>query len=197
MSKKPKRSRHRIPTLTITSDPITPEYQAEVDASMERLRRRYEKAQKALADAEARAERAAVHAENLARKQAEAERVAANRLAEEQRLTEYIERIKQAAKESRVAAARDELERQRDDAMRRRAEAITRRQVEAKQNREREVLLAQSRSNHASLTELSAERRRELREIELLMMPGNYAGRNHRGRSAQHFTDYVRGDGRD
>jgi predicted nucleic acid-binding Zn-ribbon protein len=38
------------------------------------------------------------------------------------------------------------------------------------------------------LDALVEARRRELREIELLMMPGNYAGREHRKRTAKHHS---------
>lgn len=60
MSKKPKKSRHRIPpeALVIRSDPIDERYQAEIDVSITRLERRYRRAQKALEAAERRAERA-------------------------------------------------------------------------------------------------------------------------------------------
>lgn len=190
MSKKPKRSRHRVPTTTvIVSDYVEPEYQAEVDSSMERLERRFRKAQKALQVAEAKAERARVHAEHLAAQQAEAERVAANRIANEQQLSEHLERIKAAAKESRVAEARAALERkQRDVTARRNAESAKRRE-EARATRERQELIRRSRSTFASLEGEVAERRRELRSIELLMMPDNYAGREHRKRGAQHYTN--------
>jgi chromosome segregation ATPase len=60
MSKKPARSRHRIPTLAVRpSDPVDDRYQAEIDASVGRLTRRYEAAQKRLQAAEAKAERLA------------------------------------------------------------------------------------------------------------------------------------------
>lgn len=187
MSKKPKPSRHRVPPITVKSDPVTAEYQAEVDASMERLRRRYEKAEKAARDADLKAQRAAQHAENLARKQTQAEAVAANRLAEEKRLSEYIEQIRLAAKEARVTEARIKLERQRDEAIARRNAETERRKAEARTAREQARLVAKARERQAMLEEISAERQRELREIELLMMPGNYAGRRHRGRpTAQH-----------
>ncbi|QZT61292.1 hypothetical protein [Mycolicibacterium austroafricanum] len=166
---------------------MTAEYQAEVDASMERLRRRYEKAEKAARDADLKAQRAAQHAENLARKQTQAEAVAANRLAEEKRLSEYIEQIRLAAKEARVTEARIKLERQRDEAIARRNAETARRKAEARAAREQARLVAKARERQAALEEISADRRRELREIELLMMPGNYAGGAHRGRlTAQH-----------
>lgn len=184
MSKKPRQSRHRVPTLALTPVEITPEYQAEVDASMEKLRKRYERAEKALVQVEAKAARAAEHAANLARKQAEVEAIAANRLAEEQRLNEYIDRIKRAARDARVAEARAELERKRDAAIVRRNAETARRKEELKAAREHALLVAQSRLRHESLEELADDRRRELREIERLMMPGNYVGREHRGRGA-------------
>src|SRR6516165_4192256 len=60
MSKKPKRSRHRIPTCALQprSDPISDRYWAEVWASTARLERQYRKAAKALEAAEQRAEKA-------------------------------------------------------------------------------------------------------------------------------------------
>lgn len=59
MSKKPKRSRHRIPSFVFSQpDEITPEYQAEIDRSMERLAREFEKARKAAEAAERRKDRA-------------------------------------------------------------------------------------------------------------------------------------------
>lgn len=59
MSKKPTRSRHRVPTITeIRSDPIDDRYQREVDHSVAKLEQRYRRAQKALDAAERRAERA-------------------------------------------------------------------------------------------------------------------------------------------
>jgi hypothetical protein len=60
MSKKPKRSRHRIPACALQpkSDPVDERYQAEIDASITKLEARYRKAEKALAAAERRAEAA-------------------------------------------------------------------------------------------------------------------------------------------
>jgi tRNA(Glu) U13 pseudouridine synthase TruD len=56
VSKKPARSRHRIPTLSVRpSDPVDERYQAEVDASVSRLTRRYEAAHKRLEKAVVRA----------------------------------------------------------------------------------------------------------------------------------------------
>ena len=181
MSKKPKRSRHRVPTLAMASDEVTTEYQGEVDASMERLRRRYEKAQKALAQSEEKAERARRQSERLALKQVEVARVNAQRHAEEARLGEYIERIKEAAKAARVAAAQIELNRKRDDAIRRRNALTELRRAEAKAMRQREVEIGKAKVAVHIHSDQAQERRRELQEIERLMMPGNYAGRNHRG----------------
>jgi hypothetical protein len=61
MAKKPHKSRHRIPTCALEprSDPIDERYQAEIDASMAHLERRYRRGQKALEAAERRAQRAA------------------------------------------------------------------------------------------------------------------------------------------
>lgn len=59
MSKKPLRSRHRIPTLTVvTSDPIDERYQQEIDRSTARLEKAYRKAQSALEAAQRRAAKA-------------------------------------------------------------------------------------------------------------------------------------------
>lgn len=185
MSKKIK-SRHRIPALTLKSDPITPEYQAEIDRSMERLEARYRKAQKALEAAEVKAERARVHADNLARKQSEAEAIAANRLANEKKLSEHIERIKEAARNARVAEARAEMQRRQEEVIVKRNAETARRQAEAKETRERQRLIAQSQHTIRRLEDEVAERRRELRQIERLMMPTNYAGRAHRQFTAQH-----------
>lgn len=55
---KQRKSRHRVPTLRMQSEPIDARYQIEVDMSTNRLERRYRRAQKALAAAEARAEHA-------------------------------------------------------------------------------------------------------------------------------------------
>lgn len=54
MSKKPKRSRHRIPTLAFApiSDPVDERYQIEVDYSTNRLQRKYAQAVKAKERAE-------------------------------------------------------------------------------------------------------------------------------------------------
>lgn len=180
MSKKPKRSRHRIPTLAIRSDPVTDDYQAEIDASMERLARRHARAQKAAEAAELKAERARQHAENLERKHAEAERIAANKAAEANRSGEYVERIKEAAKNARVGQARAEAEARQQAA---------RRQIEAQERLRREQDIASARNRYSLLEAEAAQRRQEVREIEALMMPGNYAGRDHRGRgTARHTT---------
>jgi hypothetical protein len=190
MSKKPKRSRHRIPLCALEprSEPVTPEYQAEVDASMDRLERRYRKAQKALEAAEARAERARVHAAELERKQQEQERVATNRAAEEQRANEYIERIKDAAKNARVAEARARLEAKHRSAVAQRDAATAQRKADGQERVQRAQAILAARTKFSSLEIEVAQRRRELHEIELLMMPGNYAGRDHRGRGAPKHT---------
>jgi len=181
MSKKPKQSRHRVPTLSMTSDPVTAEYQAEVDLSMERLTKRYAKAQRALAAAEQRAERARKQAEDLERRQAEAAAVAENRAAEEARLSEYIERIKDAAKNARVAEARADLERKQKDAIARRNAETARRKADAALARDRREQIRLHRNAFNRFEGIAAEHRREVREIERLMMPGNYAGSSHRG----------------
>ena len=193
MSKKPKQSRHRVPVLAVAEAIIDDDYQTEIDQSQSRLEARYRKAEKALAAAEVKAERSRIHAENLARKQADAAAIAANRLENELRLTENIERIKEAAKNSRVAEARAELERKHQEAVAKRNAETAARKEEAKNAREREELIRRSRSAIRTLEDEVFERRRELNEIKLLMMPGHYAGRNHRGTStARHTAGGVR-----
>lgn len=49
---------HRVPIRELRSDPITPEYQAEVDRSTSKLEREYARAEKRLEAATRRAERA-------------------------------------------------------------------------------------------------------------------------------------------
>ncbi|OBB15081.1 hypothetical protein A5761_15190 [Mycolicibacterium setense] len=188
MSKKPRQSRHRVPTLTVAPDEITPEYQAEIDMSMEKLARRYEKAQKALQAAEAKAERARLRAEELEQKQVAAAELAERRAEEESRANGYVQRIKLAAKESRIESARAEATRKHAEAVARRNAITEQRKAEARATREREQLIARSRSSFAQLESDVAERRRELREIERLMMPGNYAGRSHRGTGQPHHN---------
>jgi membrane protein involved in colicin uptake len=192
-TKKPRQSRHRVPPLTMVSDGVDDDYQAEVDASVARLEARYRKAEKALAAAEDKAERKRLVAEALAEKHRQAEAAAAHRAEEESRLTEYIERIKEAAKNSRVAEARAELERKHREAVERRNAQTAQRKTEAKAVRDFEKQIAAARASSVSLQGAVVERRRELREIELLMMPGNYSGRDHRKRAGQHFSNY-RGD---
>lgn len=62
MSKKPRRSRHRVPVFDMVSDPIDERYQREVDYSTSRLERAWRKAQAALEAAQRRAEKAAAAA---------------------------------------------------------------------------------------------------------------------------------------
>lgn len=187
MSKKPKRSRHRVPTIHVMrSDPVTAEYQREVDASVARLEARYRKAQKGLAAAELRAQRARDEAQRLTEKQAEARRVAEHRLAEEQRLTEYIEQIRAAAQRARVASARAALERQQQAVTAQRNAATEARRQAARAVRDRNEVIARHRTTIATLDADIAERRRELREIERLMMPDHYNNRDSRRRTAQH-----------
>ena len=188
MSKKPKHSRHRVPVLTMASDLITEDYQSQIDASMARLESRYHKADKALRFAEVKAERARIHAENLARKQVEAAMINANRLANEQALSENIARIREAAKNARVASARAELECQQREATAKRDALAAQREADAKAVRQRETLIARSRASFRTLDDEVAERRRELREITALMMPGSYAGRIHRGTKGARHT---------
>lgn len=191
MSKKPNRSRHRIPTcaLAVESDPVDERYQAEIDASVDHLQRRLLKAEKALEAAEAKADRSRQHADRLAQQRAEAERIALHREEEERRANVYVARIKDAAKNARVASAQAELERQHRVAVDRRNAETTRRKAAAEERLEREQLIRAHRPKLAALESEVAERRRELREIQQLMMPGNYVGRAHRGRgTAQHHA---------
>lgn len=185
---KHRKSRHRIPVLVATEPVIDDAYQAEIDQSIARLEAKYRKAKKALAAAELKAERARVHADNLARKQADAQLVAENRLRNEQRLSEFIERIKDAAKNSRVTQARADLERRRREAVDERNAETVRRKTEAKMAREREALIKKQRDVIRAYEGEVFERRRELNEIKLLMMPTNYAGRDHRKGGARHVS---------
>lgn len=58
MSKHPKVSRHRVPTLGVRPpDPVEDRYQAEVDHAVSKLTRRYESTRKRLEADERRAER--------------------------------------------------------------------------------------------------------------------------------------------
>ena len=60
--------KHRVPPLELKSDPITPEYQAEVDACTARLERQHYKALKALEAIDQRAERIRLRLERAAAK---------------------------------------------------------------------------------------------------------------------------------
>ena len=187
VSKKPKASRHRIPFREMTSDPVTPEYQAEVDQSMADLERRYAKAEKALQRAEQKRQRIESREREAARARAEAEQVAENRAAEESLLAQRIGEIKEAAKRARVSEARRDLERQRDDFERRRAEFERQRKLQLRRAREEQERQAAASAQLRSITDVINDHHRELREIEKLMMPGNYAGGAHRGtRSIRH-----------
>jgi len=191
VSKKPTRSRHRIPAIAFSpkeSEPIDERYQAEIDASMARLERMYRSAQKALESAERRAERARVHAENLSRKQESARLVAERRAAEESRLSEYLGRIKDAARNARLGEARAAQERKQEEVLAERNTVTALRKAEARESRERERLLMKVRAESGELKKLVEERRRELREIERLMMPTGYAGRDHRAFTARHTS---------
>lgn len=80
------RIKHRVHIARDTKPPeITPEYQAEVDRSTEKLERRYQLAQKAVEKAKFRRERAALivgHAKLRRQRLAEAEAALEARLAE-------------------------------------------------------------------------------------------------------------------
>lgn len=88
MSKKPRRSRHRVPVLEMVSDPIDERYQREVDYSTSRLERAYRKAQAALEAAQRRADKAAQAAQvnlgdvRLQRESRKFDRLVAERVAE-------------------------------------------------------------------------------------------------------------------
>lgn len=192
MSRRQKRTRHRIPAvaLELKSDPIDERYWAEVEASTSRLERQYRKATKALAAAEAKAERKRLHIERLVEQQREAARIAERRAAEEQRLLEYIQRIKIAAQESRINAARAEIERQRSDAIARQKAQAAARKTAARVVREREQLIIQQRREQDALLLTVENRRRELHEIERLMQAEGY-GRDSKRRLARHESGAI------
>lgn len=189
MSKKPRRSRHRHPTDYVRpADPIDDRYQAEIDRSISRLTKQYEAAEKHLAALEKRAGRARLHAEQLESAQARHESIAANRIENERLLSERIATIKEAAKNQRVAAAKAKLQAQHDATVRERARITAERKAQAKAARAREE---QIRKSHRAIVDLQGEieeRRRELREIERLMMPATYGGRDSRLRKVRHET---------
>lgn len=63
--------KHKVPTVAYRNDPVTPEYQAEVDRSTNRLTVAYERAQRRLEAAEQRLQRAqAAQAAQRAKKDA-------------------------------------------------------------------------------------------------------------------------------
>ncbi|MEN6535089.1 MAG: hypothetical protein ABFD89_15600 [Bryobacteraceae bacterium] len=190
MSKKPPRSRHRIPSFVLEqkSDPIDDRYEVEVEASTARLERRYRKLQKALANAEAKASRIAEETARLAAAKADAERIAAHRAEEESKLAQRINEIREAAKRARVDQQRREIERQRGEVARKRAALIELRKREAQQAREREIQIRRKAAESLTLAQTIEERRRELREIERLMMPDVYNNRDSRKRGARHET---------
>lgn len=192
MSKKPKRSRHRIPdcAFELRSDPIDERYQAEIDASTRRLEQRYRKAEQALAKAEAKAERLRIQIDALAEKQREAARIAAHRAQEQQRVVEYIERIRVAAQQSRMDAARAELERKYRDAVARRNAQTAARKAEAKAARQHDQQLILRRREYDQLLLQVQDRRRELHEIELLMQADGYA-RDSRRRRVRHEAGAI------
>lgn len=189
MSKKPKQSRHRVPTDYVRpADPIDEQYQAEIDRSITRLTKRYAAAEKHLAALEKRAERARIHAEQLADTQARQQIVAANRVENERLLSERIATIKEAAKNQRVEAARAKLLAQHDATVRERNRVTEERKAQAKAARLREEQIRKSRRTFTDLQVEIEERRRELREIERLMMPGSYNNRDSKKGSARHET---------
>ncbi|MET8648500.1 hypothetical protein [Nocardia aurea] len=190
MSKKPVRSRHRIPSeaLQLRTESISDRYQVEVDTATDRLEARYRKLQRALEKAEARATKLAEESERLAALKAEADRIAAHRLDEESKLAQRIADIREAAKRSRVESYRQDMERQRLEVVRARNAITEQRKKAAAANRAREVQIRTRRTEMDSLTKAIEERRRELREIERLMMPGHCNNRDSRKRAARHET---------
>lgn len=181
MPKKSKGSRHRIPFRELKSDPITPEYQAEVDRSTAELELRYAKAQKALERAEEKRARIAAQQARADENRVRAEAVAANRAAEEALLTRRIEDMRAAAQRARVERARKELDAKRFDAERQRALRASERKAQVQKARDEKRRLAAARLALGDVESVIEDRRRELREIERLMMPGNHAGSSHRG----------------
>lgn len=191
MSKNPKQSRHRIPTFVLETnraDEIDDRYQAEIDSSMAKLQRRYAKAQKAHEAALAKQERLQLRAEQLAEKKAAQERIAEHRADEESKLTERLAVIKEAAKASRISAAQAEQERRHAEAVAQRNAWTEQRKAALRSAREHEKQLVATRSALRYAKADTAERYREFKEIERLMMPGNYAGRVHRGSGVNHWA---------
>jgi membrane protein involved in colicin uptake len=192
MSKKPKQSRHRVPSsvldAALKADEIDDRYQVEIDSSIAKLQRQYVKAQKAHAAAVARQERIRLQAEALAEKKAAQERIASHRADEEAKLTDRMAVIKEAAKNSRIAAIRAGQERQYAEFIARRNAQTEQRKAALKAARDHERQLIAARNALRTAEATTAERHRELKEIELLMMPGNYAGRSHRDTSARHWA---------
>lgn len=189
MSKKPKKSRHRqFVQSRLIADEITPEYQAEIDRSMSNLTARYEREQKKLAKAEQKRQRIERQQQDAQAKAEAAEAAVARQLDEERRLGERLETIRLAAQRARVESARREQQKRREEVeSARRVSQLHRRSQQrlAKEERER---LARSRIALTSVDRDIAEHRRELDEIRRLMMPGNYAGREHRGTKSIRHT---------
>lgn len=190
MSKSPKKSRHRIPPVTFASykEPLGERYQAEVDASMDKLARQYAKAERALTQIEAKAERARQHQERLESARTRSLEVAANRQRSEQLLSENLTRIKEAAKNARVKEQREKLEAQRADAHRRKLAFEEARRQDQRESRQREIDLKRARAQTLSLADQVEERRRELRAIERLMMPESYNNRDSHRSHVRHQT---------
>lgn len=192
MSKKPSQSRHRIPAFVLDNamqcDPIDDRYQAEIDASMAKLERQFAKAQKAHEAALAKQERLRERTEALAAKKAEQELVAAHRADEESKLTDRIALIKQAAQSARVKSARADQERRHAEAIAQRNAQTAQRKaaIVAARDHERQLVAVRAQLRNAEAD--TAERYREFKEIERLMMPGNYAGQAHRATGVSHWA---------
>lgn len=173
---RPKRSRHRVPVdQLMKSATLTDEYAAEVNAATDALTRRWEKAQKRVAAAEARREKVAARLAVEANRGAE--RRERERLAEQAELDRLTERVEAARLIHDASLEHLEAERHR---------AETRARL-SREERHREARIVAERQ-HDALAALQAEIDRaesEVLDIARLMMPGNYAGREHRGTKAR------------
>lgn len=153
MGRRTTRSRHRVPVEQLGKSAIlTPEYAAEVEEHTAALQRRWEKAQKALAAAQARRER----------------------------IERRIETERRRATERREAEERAALE----EAEQHRAETLVRLAREREEREWESIRHAHRRALEAAVARVS-EAEREVLDIEALMMPGTYAGREHRGTRAR------------
>jgi len=179
MSKKPKQTRHRIPTeaLELRSDPITERYQVEVDSSVNRLEKRWHSARKALEHAERKAEHKREKLEEL---EAAAARTHNYTIAGKNGRENGKENGKGVDTSDSGDIpdphnSRHDLENRHRDTQAKcpaqtrgaKAQKVSRRQSD------REV--RETRAAYVTLQAIVGERRRELREIEALMLPDQYA----------------------